>query len=79
MIDIDEETEPYRLVYLSNNNTLLGQILSINQFGVLLVFSYKGEWSLIIGSYSWGFSKQEKNVKIKFSEKYPNRFKLHAR
>ena len=36
MIDIDEETEPYRLVYLSNNNTLLGQILSINQFGVLL-------------------------------------------
>tara|TARA_R110002020_G_scaffold26411_1_gene85340 strand:- start:1132 stop:1494 length:363 start_codon:yes stop_codon:yes gene_type:complete len=36
MIDIDQETESYRLIYLSNSNTLLGQILSINQFGVLL-------------------------------------------
>jgi hypothetical protein len=33
---VDEEPETYRLVYLSNNTIILGQLASLNTFGVTL-------------------------------------------
>ena len=37
MLNLDEETEYlHRLVYLSNGTILMGEVLSLTQFGVLL-------------------------------------------
>ena len=33
---IDEESDIYRLIYLTNNTILLGKIVSMNHFGLLL-------------------------------------------